>query len=102
MVAGAALAPAPVLEAVEEGGLLGEDEPRAACFRLELDSGERNREEPLVMEDVVAVDQALVRNDVAILGEEGGDLAARQDADEYLFAADAKVQRTPPRRPGAG
>ena len=76
LLAGAALAAAGVVVAVEEGALLRDRHPRTLrAERLELDGGERNRDLLLVDVHVVGVRDAPRRHDVQVMRLEVGDHA---------------------------
>src|SRR5437879_4765970 len=84
------------VDAVEKGGLLGEEQPRPAVDGGQLDGRERGRERDLAPGERLDEDDALVRHDVEVehvLARRRGGGAVEGAEARALEAADAEVER---------
>src|SRR5687767_3833908 len=88
----AALADLRLVAAVEKGGVLGEDQPRACPVRQQFDRAQRGRDPGVAAVDRVAEHDAAVGHDVGVAGLVAVDRVAGRAEAAGLKAADAEIE----------
>src|ERR1700730_15863184 len=92
MRARALFAPAGIVEAVEEDGLLGEDQPRGVAREHEFHRRQRDRDAFPAGMHVVGVYEAPIRHYVPVECVERSGSATRKDSVEALSSTHPKVE----------